>query len=193
MLVFQHDGECGVSGIWSVITSSRGFGAALLNPPEDATHYVRYTTGSVASLRVNELLTGGTNHETARIVALVVEQGTVGATTEEGVIYVKNPSGAFTSEILTGGKSGGTVVINQDFIPLAVHSPAKAALITVESATLNFTTDGTTPTLTAGTNYGHQMTSGQSTVIRGWNNIRNFRAINAANGSGAILKYSMFY
>ena len=67
----------------------------------------------------------------------------------------------------------------------------RAALITVEIAPINFTMDGSTPTVTAGTNLGHQLAAGQSYVISGENNVRNFQCINAVASSGAIVKFSM--
>ena len=71
--------------------------------------------------------------------------------------------------------------------------PMKAALITVETADIRFTLDGTTPTTTATTAVGHVMTSGQNYVIRGWDNIRKFQCVNAVDASGAVVKCSFFY
>ena len=67
----------------------------------------------------------------------------------------------------------------------------RSCLITVETAAINFTIDGSTPTVTTGTNVGHQLTAGQSYVISGEGNVRNFRCINAVAGSGAIVKFTM--
>ena len=74
------------------------------------------------------------------------------------------------------------------------YMPMKAALITVETADIRFTMDGTTPVVTAtGGGVGHLMVSGQSYVVRGWENIRNFRCINAVASSGAVVRASYFY
>ena len=73
-----------------------------------------------------------------------------------------------------------------------MRTPPKAALITVETAAINFTLDGTLPTATSGTNYGHKMDAGQSYVIRGYKNIRKFKCINAVASNGAIVKYTLF-
>jgi hypothetical protein len=84
--------------------------------------------------------------------------------------------------------------IGQLFDPLtgwASGLQVNAALITCETAAINFTMDGTTPTATAGTNIGHQLGAGQSYVISGGNNVRKFRCINAVAGSGAVVKASM--
>jgi hypothetical protein len=193
MLSFLHDGEVGFSGIWTAITAARGFDAALLDVPQDATHYVRYTTGATAALTLNEVLTGGTSSATCRLVAQAVENGTAGSS-DSGILFVKEVSGTFEAETLTGGVSTGTVAIAEALIPLRVRGlKPKVALITIESFAVNFTLDGTTPTVTAGTNYGHTMIAGQNYAVRGLQNIRNFKAINAVASSGAIIKYSLFF
>lgn|SRR5574343_391723 len=71
---------------------------------------------------------------------------------------------------------------------------AKAVLITVETADIRMTMDGTTPVVTAtsgGT--GHLVTSGQSYVVRGHVSVRNFRCINAVASSGAVVFCTFFY
>lgn len=69
----------------------------------------------------------------------------------------------------------------------------KAVLISVETAAIRFTVDGTTPTVTSGTAAGHLMNSGDSYVIRGYRNIEKFRCINAVGSSGAVVKVTYFY
>lgn len=195
MLVFPIVGECVLSGIWTTITASRGFDASILNPPRDATHYIRYTTGATAALQVGELLTGGTSTKTAYLLAQAVENGTAGSG-DSGILFLRltSDASAYTAagETFTGGVSTGTVATAQQPIPLMKYSTPKGALITVETAAINFTIDGTKPTATAGTNFGCQIGSGQSYVIAGWNNIRNFKCINSVNASGAIVKYQLF-
>lgn len=194
MLTFSINGECGVSGIWKTITAARGFNKHLLNIPKDATHYVRFTTGSVAELREGEVITGGTSAATAHICGKVLEQGTAAGTDEEGVLFLDLITGTPTAAGETWtGVSTGTVVTAQSPIALKVQGPPKAALITVETAGISFTQDGTTPTVAAGTNHGHQMAATQSYAIAGWNNIQNFKCINTVNASGAVVKYSLFY
>jgi hypothetical protein len=190
--IFAHDGEAQFDGVWTTITAAKGFDPVLLDIPKEATHWVRYTTGATAALRLNEVLTGGTSHSTCRLVGKATETGTAGSS-DTGILLVNSISGAFQAETLTGGVSSGTVAIIQDFIPLITIVQPKAALITVKSFPINFTLSGVTPTVTAGTNHGHQMDAGQSYVIRGYSNIRKFRCINAVNANGAIVEYSLFF
>ncbi len=193
MLVFPINGECVLSGTWTGITAARGFHKTILNPPIQATHYIRYTTGGTAALQIGETLTGGTSSATAKLIGYAVESGTAGSS-DTGVIYIRILSGAFNSsgETVTGGTSTGTVATAQAPLPILTYDPPKAALITVETAAVNFTLDSINPTLTASTNFGSQIASGQSYVIVGWNNIKNFSCINSVASNGAILKYQLF-
>lgn len=192
MQVFAHDGEAGFDGVWTGITSAKGFNSILIDPPAEGTHWVRYTTGATAALTIGETLTGGTSDATCTLIGQAVETGTAGSG-DVGIIIVKAPSGAFQAETLTGALSTGTVAIIQDFIPILTLAHPKAALITAETAAINFSFSGTIPTLTAGTNHTHQMAASQSYVVRGYKNIRKFMAINAANGNNAVIKYTLFF
>jgi hypothetical protein len=69
---------------------------------------------------------------------------------------------------------------------------AKAALITVEAAAINFSLDGVDPTAAAGTNVGHQLDAGQSYVIRGLINLKKFRCIERVAANGATVKVTTF-
>lgn len=71
---------------------------------------------------------------------------------------------------------------------------AKAVLISVETADIRFTMNGTTPVITAtsgGT--GHLLASGQSFIVDGYTSVRNFKCINAVADSGAIVRCSFYY
>ena len=190
--IFAHDGEAQFDGVWTTITAAKGFDSALIDIPKEATHWVRYTTGATAALRLNELLTGGTSHSTCRLVGKATETGTAG-TNDTGILLVNSVVGTFQAETLTGTVSTGTVAIIQDLIPLITNVQPKAALITVKTAAIQFTLSGVTPTVIAGTNHGHQMDAGQSYVIRGYSNIRKFKCINATNANGAIVEYSLLF
>jgi hypothetical protein len=71
---------------------------------------------------------------------------------------------------------------------------AQAVLISVETAAIRFTMDGTAAVITAtsgGT--GHLVDVGQSFVIRGTESVRNFRAINAVASSGSVVICSFYF
>ena len=64
---------------------------------------------------------------------------------------------------------------------------AEEVLITVETADIRYTIDGTTPTTTATTALGHLASAGTVISIAGHQNIKNFRAINAVASSGSAI------
>lgn len=70
---------------------------------------------------------------------------------------------------------------------------AKAALISVETADIRFTLDGTTPTVSAGTGAIHLLASEGEYEISGEANVKNFKCINAVASSGAVVKATYFF
>jgi hypothetical protein len=66
---------------------------------------------------------------------------------------------------------------------------ARAAIISVETADVRFTIDGTTPTVTI----GHLLPNGSSFIITGERNVTNFRCMNAVAGSGATVKCTYLF
>ena len=70
---------------------------------------------------------------------------------------------------------------------------AKFAIISVETADIRFTFDGTTPTTTATTAVGHLATTGTYMEIRGEANLANFKCINAVGSSGSVVKATFFF
>ena len=69
----------------------------------------------------------------------------------------------------------------------------RAILVTVEGASVNVCIDGTTPTLSAGTNRGHTLTAGMSFMIVGWENVKQTKFLASAAVSGAIVKITYFF
>jgi hypothetical protein len=71
---------------------------------------------------------------------------------------------------------------------------AKAALISVETGGVRFTMEGTTPVVTAtGGGVGHLLASGDSYVVRGFENVKNFKCIQAVTATGGIVRVTYFY
>ncbi len=266
MQVFAHDGESFFSGVWTTITSARGFDSKLIDVPIDATHYVKYTSGGTDSITPGQRIFGvvydvtssvgdttdtsatiagftsavttqfgvgryitasaqfadtnkfmeilsktattmtvdtaangtGSNITTrqypdAMVSAVVLENGTFAGGNAEGILLLNKVRGTFAAgNISVTALDGNIATIAEAPIEIGMRTPPKAALITVETAAINFTLDGTLPTATSGTNYGHKMDAGQSYVIRGYKNIRKFKCINAVASNGAIVKYTLF-
>jgi len=64
---------------------------------------------------------------------------------------------------------------------------ARSVLISVETADIRFTIDGTTPVVTGATQAGHLLTKGSSWEVSGESDIINFKCINAVASNGAVL------
>lgn len=60
--------------------------------------------------------------------------------------------------------------------------PANRAVVTVETAALRYTTDGTAPTTTD----GHLLNAGDYVVVDGVSNVANFKAIRTTGSSATI-------
>jgi hypothetical protein len=78
----------------------------------------------------------------------------------------------------------------------AIHGAVKlatGALVTCEDETANIAFDGTAVTAAAGTNYGHAFAAGESYVLRGINNVKNFRCIDRVASSASTIKVTPFF
>lgn len=69
---------------------------------------------------------------------------------------------------------------------------ADEAYITIETADVRCTFDGTVPTVSAGTGAGHLFGHGDTITLSGFENIQKFRCINAVAANGAVLRASYF-
>lgn len=65
---------------------------------------------------------------------------------------------------------------------------AVSALITIEGDTVTFTAHGVAPTAAAGTNVGHQLLSGDSMTLTGWETIKSFLVIDTVSGNNGTIK-----
>jgi len=99
--------------------------------------------------------------------------------------------GAF---VLSGTSSGAGAVSLDDLSLLEAvdgiegNRMAARAVITVDTAAINFTTDGTTPTVTTGTHQGHLLNPGDVLTLNDITEIRQFKCINAVASNGAVVK-----
>ena len=195
MIVYSLDGDAGISGKFSTITAAKGFDANVLEVPKDATHFVPFTSGGTAAIGVGQKVVGATStSSTAYVVAVTLDEGSWGAGTGAGILWFNRVVGTFTAENLDIGADGDVCTIASalytcDFSGLQ----AKSALVSCEAFTINYNVSKITPTVAAGTSYGHLLAVGASVVIKGIQALRNFQCINAVNGSGSIVKYSIFY
>lgn len=96
---------------------------------------------------------------------------------------------SLTTATAVGFTSSKILPTTGDFIGVK----ARLALISVETADIRFTIDGTTPTTTATSAVGHLLPFGSSYEINGENNVSNFQCINAVASSGAVVKCTFLF
>jgi hypothetical protein len=102
--------------------------------------------------------------------------GTFGAGSAEGTLYVDEQSGSFTGENLnaTGALAQSNVcTVAGDSSPILKGLIAKSCLITTEDQAANVTWDGSLPTQTNSTNHGINVPANSSYVLNDINNIKN--------------------
>lgn len=76
--------------------------------------------------------------------------------------------------------------------PFDRSTMADEAFISIETADVRVTFDGTTPTVTAGTGAGHIFGPGDTITVTGYENITKLRMINAVAASGAAARVTYF-
>jgi len=106
-----------------------------------------------------------------------------------GVVVLSGTAYAYEELDLTDDAAHGVTASN---LYDSIDKPCEAMLVTVEAQTINFTVHGTSPTASAGTGVGHQITAGNSIIISGHENCKNFEAINDVAGSDGIVKITFY-
>lgn len=111
-----------------------------------------------------------------------------------GTYTVRLTAAATPGDFVLSGTSAGAGAVTLDTFSLKEvvedekRRQVKRAVMTVETAAINFTTDGTTPTITSGTHQGHLLNVGDVLTLNDISEIVNFRCINAVASNGAVLK-----
>ena len=101
----------------------------------------------------------------------------------------KREGGAYAYEAITVSTTAigiTATVVDPGEATNASEGPAGTAFLTVETNSIRFTLDGTTPEAAV----GHLLAAGDSLIIRGLQNIRNLRMIRAT--ADASVKVTVF-
>jgi hypothetical protein len=112
-------------------------------------------------------------------------EGVAGAT--EKLSTTLTSSVGFTATTYT--KTGGSLCRDAG----STSCNPRAALISVETAAVRCTFDGTAAAVTGASQTGHLLNSGDSYVIRGETNITQTRCINAVASNGAVIMVTYYY
>jgi len=113
-----------------------------------------------------------------------------------GTYSVRFEAATTPGNFVIGGVSGAAGAITLDDLSLKEivsgrdQMQAKRAVLTCEVGAINFTFDGTTPTVTSGTYQGHILNVGDVLTLNDIVEIQQFRCINAVASNGAVLKVS---
>jgi hypothetical protein len=196
-----------LTGNYALYNNSAGYGTlyqavtALARTGRSGSRYrFVYTTASPANTAPTMVISG-----TAGDFALA--DVPLSGTGTAGIYTVDFTAQATPGQFKISGTSGASGAVRLDTFSLKEISilyngryldvaalQVIGALITVESASIKFTLDGTTPTTTASlANNGHQADSGQSFVLKSVEEVRQFRAINAVASNGAVIKVTYYY
>jgi hypothetical protein len=96
--------------------------------------------------------------------------------------FVLSGTSAAAGEVVLDTFSLKEVVEKED------RRQVKRAVISVETAAINFCVDGSTPTVTSGTHQGHLLQVGDVLTLNDITEIMMFRCINAVASNGAVVK-----
>lgn len=111
-----------------------------------------------------------------------------------GTYTVRFNAAATPGDFVLGGTSAAAGAVTLDALSLKEvvedvdRRQVRRAVITVDTAAINFCTDGTTPTITSGTHQGHLLNVGDVLTLNDITEIVNFRCINAVASSGSVVK-----
>lgn len=158
---------------------------------------LEYTSGGTYVMAVGDTIVGATGSAVAVIIARTIASGTDAAGTAAGTLTLKCQVGAFQSENLNVEANANVATIAADSVklPHLVQSfpkqRAKAALVSIEDNSINFTFDGTKPSQTY--KAGHKLAASQSYVITNPDAIKNLKVVDAVAASAGTVKITCFF
>lgn len=173
-----------------------GLDSDTIKPPGERS--LRYSSGGVGTIAVGDVITGATGGTTATVAGVVLETGTFGAGTGQGVLYIDDQVGDFEAENLnlTGATTQANVAtIAEDSVDISIFKDkhAQMALVTCEAQSAMFTLDGTIPTETGGTRVGHQLPAAQSIILETPDEIKNFQCVDFTAQSACYIKVTCYF
>ena len=199
MLSFELSGIAGLYLKYegNILDAALGLDSAIVSPPVKT--YMRYSAG-VAALVRGVSLTGQTSSAIIQVEAVVVTSGTLAGSDAVGVVFVTVVSGTPVTGENFRTAVPATLFISRSpvyTIPGAqkANGPleAKSLVIICETSALRILWDGSLPTNSTETgdvSYGVPLNPFDSYLIKGWQNVRNLKMINAVaavNGAASLI------
>lgn len=166
-------------------TYTQAVGTLARTGRSGAKYYFTYTVSSPADTAPTIVISTDFASESTALTGL----GTAGTYTVS--FTAATTPGAF---VLTGSSAAaGTVTLDTFALLEAVdviggNRQAHRAVVECLTAAVNFTTDGSTPTITTGTHQGHILNPGDIVTLNDISEIVQFRCINSVASNGAVLR-----
>jgi hypothetical protein len=175
-----------------VLDTATGIDAAVITPPTQ--YFCYYQQGGETGLVDGVKLTGQTSGAVIKVKKVVLTGGTIAADSATGVLFYEKISGTISSgENLR--VSSTTYAISASGELDAPQTPASAIFLSVETNTIRYAAGGFTPTNATGTpaSYGTPIVANGSITIIGTKDVHDFKMINAAAGSNAVVNVHVMY
>jgi len=174
--------------------------ASVLNPPVKT--YMRYSAGA-ATLARGVSLVGQTSSAIIQVEEVVVTSGTLAGGDAVGIVFVTVVSGTPVTGENFRTAVPATLFISRSpvyTIPGAQKADgpleAKSLILVCETNPIRILWDGSLPTNTAETgdvSYGILLNPLDAQQIKGWQNVRNLKMINAASASNGTANIIICY
>ena len=192
----------GVAGLYlkysgDLVDVAQSLSTHVLHPPVRT--YMRFTAG-IATLVTGVTLTGQTSNAVVTVNGVVVTSGTLAGTDGAGIIFVTVVSGTpVTDENLRIATT--TQCISRTAV-ITIPTPhwgaeiARAVFLQAETNSIRLLWDGSTPTTTSetgDTSFGFILGALESIPIKGEQNVKNLKFINAATASNAVVNIEVYY
>lgn len=197
MITFDLTGTAGLFLKYSgdYLDVARSLPEAVLNPTTQT--YLRFTAG-ITGLASGLVVTGGVSGAIGRVDAVVITAGTLAGSDAVGILFITVRSGTFqTDENLVNGIT--TYAISRTAIvtlPSNYRYGAKAVVVQCLTGAINLLYDGSPPTNSGeigDASFGFTLQPTDAEVIRGWENVRRLKFLNAVAVTNGILNVEVFY
>lgn len=189
-----------------ISSSARGINSLIVTPPrrtgaEGELYSVWMTSGAgSASAVVDNWFWDASGSARATLVGAVIDYGSYASGCAAGTYFLSNYNGTTWDNhhgtLNMSGASALTCVIKQSPVNITKFAGrhAEAAWITVSEAAVRVTFDGTTPQNSGDTPpLGLYFAVGDSIIMRGRENIDNFKAIAASSSACGIIDVQCFF
>ena len=180
----------------------------------EGTYHIRnrkigFTSGGTYEPLVGDVIVDGTSVALGTLTKIVVDTGTWGAGTAAGTFYFINKVGTFTATATTlklikaadgaaVADAATSVAASELIADIKVRQErmAKAMLVEVLANPINFTTDGSAPTIDGNTTLagrGINAVANTNFILEDIRSIINFKWINGTGSSNAQVRFQGFF